>query len=130
MNFNKTITRLKELFSVDGIKTKILPSVLIYCVASNRRGISAAMTASKVIENDGKIGIPTGTNEDGSPNLINLHDYNLIMSVIDAIKNDGVVHVSIPKGSIIFEGTGVNGGGPMTIIGTNKTDSIALGLIR
>ncbi len=88
------------------------------------------MTTAKIIENNRKIGINTGPNPDGSQNLVNLHDYNMVKCMFDTLRNDGVVHVVIPEGSIQFVGTGMNAGGPVPVTGYNATSTIAYGLIR
>lgn len=107
-----------------------LPAALLYCVAIKRAGLSPSKIAAKVISNNSEIGIPSGTLPDGSPNLINQYTYNIVKCVVDAIKEDGVVHVAIPEGSIMVQATGGNAGGPVTCVGTNIISSIAKGIIR
>ena len=99
---------------------KILPAELLYCTAIKRPGLSAYKIASQIITNNEALGIPTGQNEDGSPNKINQFIY----------KNDAVVQAAIPAGSIQFQGTGGNAGGPVTVVGMNIISSIAKGLMR
>ena len=117
--------------SMDSIKApaKTLPPLLLFCTAVRRSGLSASRIASKVITNNAAIGIPTGVNPDGSPNLVNEYTYNIVKTVIDAISDEGVVHVVIPAGSLMIQATGANAGGPVTCVGTNITDTISYGLI-
>jgi len=107
-----------------------LPAFLLYCVAIKRPGLSASKIASKIISNNEEIGIPTGSLPDGSENLINQYTYNVVKCVIDAIKEDGVVQVSIPAGSIMVQAEGGNAGGPVVCVGSNITNTIVKGLIR
>lgn len=109
---------------------KILPAELLYCTAIKRPGLSAYKIASQIITNNEALGIPTGQNEDGSPNKINQFVYNISKAFVDAIKNDAVVQAAIPSGSIQVQATGGNAGGPVTVIGTNIISSIAKGLMR
>lgn len=107
-----------------------LPAFLLYCVAIKRPGISPAKITSQIISNNAEIGIPTGDLPDGSPNLINQYTYNVVKCVVDAIKEDGVVQVSIPMGSIMVQAEGGNGGGPVVCVGSNITNTIVKGIIR
>ena len=118
--------------AINGLRTpaQTLPAFLLYCVSIKRPGISPSKIAAQIISNNNEIGIPTGPNPDGSPNLINQYTYNVAKCVIDALREDGVVHVSIPAGSITVQVTGGNAGGPVTCVGTNIMDTIAKGIIR
>lgn len=108
----------------------ILPTVLLNCVAMRRPGLSAAKIAAQIISNNNAIGIPTGLNPDGTPNMINEYTYNIVKCVIDAIQQDGVVQVAIPAGTIMVQTEGANAGGPLVGVGTNVINSVAKGLIR
>ena len=49
----------------------VLPALLLKSVSFYRPGLSAYKIATEVIQNNSKIGIPTGEAPDGSENLIN-----------------------------------------------------------
>ena len=130
MTISQIADKMKSMMTSGFLKAKALPAFLTYCTAIRRSGMSESMAAALAIEGNRKLGINTGPNPDGTPNLVNQHDYNLIKSVLDTIRNDGVVHVSVPAGSIMFTGTGGNAGGPVQIVGYNVKDVTLYGLIR
>jgi hypothetical protein len=72
----------------------------------------------------------TEDNPDGSANIINQYTYNVVKCIVDAIKNDASVQVSIPMQSLLIQATGGNAGGPVTCIGTNLVDSIGNGIMQ
>ena len=121
-SIHSTLNKLKT-------PAKILPALLLYCTAIKRPGLSAAQIASRVISNNARLGINTGTNPDGSPNVVNEYTYNIVKTIVDAIAEEGVVHVAIPAGSLMIQVTGANAGGPVVSVGTNTTNTIAYGLI-
>lgn len=118
--------------TLEGVRTpaNVLPPILLKCTSLTRPGLSAYKIATEVIQNNEKLGIPTGANPDGSDNLINAYTYNIVKSVVDAIKNDAAVSLALPMGSLLIKADGANGGGPVTCIGTNLLDSLARGIIQ
>ena len=127
MTFSGVIERIRKIFGANGVVARFLPPSLICCTAMGRMGVSASIAASVVLENNRKIGIPTGPNPDGSPNLINKHDYGLIKSVLDMIVKNSVIQVGIPANSLLIQVQGGNAGGPLVAVGTNMTDTLAYG---
>lgn len=117
---------------LDGIEmpANTLPPFMLKCVSMVRPGLSPYKIASKIIENNKALGIPTGPNPDGSENKINQYTYNVVKCMCDAIKNDAVVQVAIPMESLLVQATGGNAGGPVTCVGTNLLDSISKGIIQ
>lgn len=59
-----------------------------------------------------------------------MYTYNIVKSVVEALREDGVIQVSIPANSIIIQATGGNAGGPVTVVGTNIKDTKAYGIIQ
>lgn len=112
------------------VPAETLPALLLVCTAMKRPGLSASKIAADIISNNDALGIPTDVNPDGSPNIINEYTYNIVKCVVNAIKQDGVVQVAIPAGTLMIETNGANAGGPLVGIGTNITNTIAKGLIR
>lgn len=98
---------------------KLLPAVLLLCTELKRPGLSAMDITAEYIRLNGELGIPTGSNPDGTPNLINASAYALISSMVKGIKMNGSVSFALPPGSITFTGFGANAGGPVTIKGFN-----------
>lgn len=117
---------------IDRMKTpaETLPAFLLTSVSIQRPGLSAYKIASEIISNNAAIGIETGKNPDGSPNVVNEYTYNVVKTIVDAIKNDAVVQLSVPVGSLKITAEGGNAGGPVQCIGTNVTPTILKGIIR
>ncbi len=126
-----TITNLIDK-AMDSMKVpaETLPGTLINAIAIQRPGLSASKIASRIISNNNAIGIPTGQNPDGSPNLVNEYTYSVVKTVVEAIKEDAVVHVSIPPGTIMVQTEGGNAGGPVVSVGHNIITTTAKGIIR
>lgn len=112
------------------IPANVLPPLLLRCVSLTRPGLSAYKIAAQIIQNNKALGIPTEDNPDGSANIINQYTYNVVKCIVDAIKNDASVQVSIPMQSLLIQVTGGNAGGPVTCIGTNLVDSIGNGIMQ
>lgn len=108
----------------------ILPPILTKYTSLARPGLSAYKIASKVIQNNKTLGIPTEPNPNGEENMINQYTYNLVKCIIEAIKYDATVQIAIPMQSLLVQATGGNAGGPVTCIGTNLIDSQATGIIQ
>lgn len=118
--------------ALNSIKTpaSVLPPFLLLCTAIKRGGMSASRAASSAIASNSSLGISTSENPDGSPNMVNEYTYNIIKTVIDTLKNEAVVHVAIPTGSLSIQSNGANAGGPVVSVGTNITNTVAYGIIR
>lgn len=129
-NINNVSERIINLLEENEEPKQELPPTGIKCIAMRRRGLSAYRTAAKIIEGNQKLGIPTGPNEDGSPNLINQYTYNLVKEIFNALQNEAVITASIPKATLLVETTGANGGGPVICTGTNLTDTNSRGIIQ
>lgn len=108
----------------------ILPPLLLRCVSLTRPGLSAYKIAAQIIENNKALGIPVEDNPDGSANIINQYTYNVVKCIVEALKNDASIQVSIPMQSLLIQATGGNAGGPVTCIGTNLIDSIGNGILQ
>ena len=100
---------------------KVLSGALLLCTSLKRPGLSAMDITAEYIRLNGELGIPTGTNPDGTPNLINASAYALNSSIVRAIKMTGSVSFALAPGSISFTGFGANAGGPVTVKGFNDT---------
>ena len=130
LNIETITNTIKSM--IDGLKSPAmkLPGLLVLVTAIQRPGLSASKITTNIIENNKSLGIATGANPDGSSNIINEFTYNIVSEVLKAIKDDSVVHVSIPPGCITITGTGANAGGPVVITGMNTMPSEGYGIIR
>lgn len=130
MTISNIIDTVTNTLDTAKIPANILPPLLIRCIALSRPGMSAYRTAVEIIQNCGKLGIPTGDNPNGAQNLINAYTYAVVKSVFNAIKNDATVQMAMPANSLLIQATGANAGGPVTCVGTNLIDSLANGIIQ
>lgn len=130
MNISTLVNSITNTLNSARIPAGILPPLLLKYTSLTRPGLSAYKIATEVIQNNGKLGIPTGPNPDGSDNKINAYTYSIIKCIVEALKNDAAVQIAIPMQSLLIQATGANGGGPVTCIGTNLVDSISQGIIQ
>lgn len=112
----ETVTNL-----IDSVRmpATILPSSLVYSGNLAKPGISPMMVASKIISRQSEAGAPYGPNADGSSNVAEAMEKIRVEEIINAIRDDGQIQISIPPGAIQFTGTGANAGGPVNVVGTN-----------
>lgn len=130
MNISNVVEAISKTMEGVNLPANILPPMLLKCISLTRTGLSAYKIASKIIQNNKALGIPTETNPDGSENLINAFTYNVVKEVVEAIKNDATVQAAIPASSLLIEANGGNAGGPIVVTGTNLMDSVANGIIQ
>jgi hypothetical protein len=130
MTISSIVETLTNTLDSASMPANVLPPLLLKCISLQRPGLSAYKIATQIIENNRAIGLPTEDNPDGSANLINQYTYNVVKSMVDAIKNDASVQVAIPMQSLLIQATGGNAGGPVTCIGTNLVDSIGNGIMQ
>ena len=107
-----------------------LPAILNYTTAIRRPGLSETIIASNIIESNGQFGINTGQNPDGTDNVVNMFVKNVVDCVVKAIREDAVVHCTIPTGAIMVQVEGANGGGPIVATGSNTLTVTVPGIIR
>ena len=129
MDIASVVETINTALDSADIAANTMPPFLLKCSSMDRTGLSAYKIATKVIEQNKLIGIPTEPNPDGSDNLINLYTYNIVKAIVDALQNDASVQISIPMESLMIQSTGGNAGGPVTTTGTNILDSVSRGII-
>lgn len=94
-------------------------------LSGQRSGLSTTKITNKVLKRLSDAGIPIGTNDDGSPNLHSLFVQIMIEEVINAVKYDAKIELSIePFGSVTV--TGVAGPG-LPVVGTGIITTIQEG---
>ena len=130
MTILSAVNTIKGFLNSSSIPANVLPSLLLRVASLNRPGLSAYKIASNIIANNKQIGIPTEARKDGGENMINEFTYNVVKSVIEALKEDASVQVVIPAGTLMVQCQGGNAGGPVTCVGTNIKDSIGNGIIQ
>lgn len=130
MTISTIVNSLTDSLSSVRVPAKTLPALLLKCISLKRPGLSAYKISSEIIQNNQKLGIPTGANPDGTDNLINAYTYSIVKQFVDALQNDAAVHCAIPMQSLFIQAMGENAGGPVTCVGSNLADSITQGIIR
>ena len=107
-----------------------LNRLLLVCSMIKRPGLSPIYSTANVTKDLNKMGIPTGSMPDGSPNLTVAFVYTLINEVYRAMKKDASVQVGTQPGSMQIQGQGANAGGPVTIFGMNLSCGKSFGTIE
>lgn len=130
MNISSIVETISNTINGTQTPVNILPPLLLRSTSLMRSGLSAYKITSKIIENNKALEIPTEPNPDGSINLINAYTYNVVKEIVDAIKNDASVQVTIPANSLLIQANGGNAGGPVVCTGTNLLDSIGNGIMQ
>ena len=107
-----------------------MPAIFLLCAAMKRKGLSQLRSLSNVCQALEEAGIPTGPNDDGSPNLTVLQCNAIINEVVRMMTEDAVVQGSIKPGEMMVVSNGSNAGGPMVSTGTNILPTHLWGLVQ
>lgn len=99
-----------------------IPGILLKCTAMHRPGLSAAIAASHTFSSLGK--------ENNGDDILKRFIFNFVETLKTNMQDDGVCNIAFPPGSFLFRLEGVNGGGPVVLIGTNKNYVLGWGIIR
>lgn len=130
MNISTITQSLENLFSTMRNPANIIPSIIMLCAMVRRPGLSCALSSSNIIQNVAKHGCETGEMEDGSPNLMNLMITETVCEIFRALKEDANIQVAIGAGSVQVTASGGNGGGPVTVQGSNTNNVDGVGLMQ
>lgn len=130
MNIANLVEKISN--TIDSVKTPVnfLPPILLRCTSLMRSGLSPYKITARIIENNGKLGLETGFNPDGTRNLVNAYTYNVVKEMVYAIQNEASVQTAIPAASLLLQTNGANAGGPVVSFGTNLLDSLATGIMH
>ena len=102
--------------------------ILLTSSLQNRPGLSEKQTIANITKELTKMGIPTGSMPDGSPNLTIAFAAAMTDEMFRAIKHDMSIQVGMAPGSMEIMAQGANAGGPVIVRGTNLTPGTAYGL--
>ena len=122
MNIAQITDKINSFFStLDAKLTKVIPmpAILLLCAAMSRPGLSALRSLSNVCKMFEEMGIPTGPNPDGSPNLIVAASHAILTEVYRAIEEDAVVQGGIASGEMMIVSQGANSAGAVVSKGSN-----------
>ena len=107
-----------------------LSRLLLVCSMIRRPGLSVIQSVANITKDLNKLGIPTGSMPDGSPNLTVAFAFANTKEIYRGIKNDASVQVGIQPASMMLTAFGANGGGPIVVQGMNTTTGEAFGNIK
>jgi hypothetical protein len=101
----------QHLDNINKVATKNIsvPAILLLCAAMNKPGLSTLKSTTNICVALENLGIPTGDNPDGSPNLIVKAVNAIVDEIYRAIKEDASVKTAIQSGAVNI--VGVNGAG-------------------
>ena len=111
----KTIT---NLFDNERKPFPQLSRLLLVCSMIKRPGLSVIQSVANITKDLNKLGIPTGTMPDGSPNLTVAFAFANTKEIYRALKKDASVQVGTQPGTIMMMG------------GSNTTPGMSYGKIN
>lgn len=121
-------TGIEKAFQVARPALMPLPALLLICEAKNRPGLSAIALASAIIQRFPEIGIPSGVNPDGSPNLEAKKTKVWCQEIVRHLLENLKITVGIPPCGISVSGTVMTPVGPGTFTGCNPLPVSANGI--
>lgn len=129
MDISSICNSLNSVFESVRPPLNSIPPILLASATIYRPGMSAMLIASNIIARQSEAGAPFGPNTDGSKNIAEAMERIRVEEIIKALKFDSQVQIAIPQGSMVFQGTGSNAGGPVTVVGTNIAPVMGTGII-
>lgn len=109
------ITKVLKLESVGSAPP--IPTPIIYSGVPKRSGLSATRIANRIISRKGEAGLPVGVLPSGETNPDDIMIRITVEEIIRDILENLLITVAIPPGTTITA-SGVNGGGPVVVLGS------------
>jgi hypothetical protein len=106
-----------------------VPPLLLLCELGTRPGLSAIALTGAIIQRLPEVGIPTGVNPDGSPNIVCAFVRLICEEIVKELKDHAKVVDAIEPGGIMTTGTGGNAGGPVVVSSVNTMITQLSGLL-
>jgi hypothetical protein len=130
MNIASICTSIKE--AIDSIKIPAIPipPALLALGGQFRSGVDPAMVAAKIIQRQSEAGAPVGPAADGSANIAEAMEVIRIDEIMNALKNNVQVQVTIAPGMINIVGKCDTPSGMGTIVGFNAKPVNGFGIIQ
>jgi len=119
MGISQICESIKNYFKTAREPVQQLPRMLLACSLIKRPGLSTVVSVANIIKDLSMMGIPTGPNPDGSPNITVAVTFGIVKEVFRALKLDAVVQVTTGCASLNiqagpFMGTNVSCGNETT----------------
>jgi hypothetical protein len=116
-NPKSILTSLLSLFKIPPTIPSQMPSPLILASQNTRPGLSPTKIASRIIQRQAEAGLPVGPLPSGKVSPKEIMEKIRVDEITKAIVTEMALDVAIQPGTTI-QGTGSNGGGPVTVLGT------------
>jgi hypothetical protein len=94
MGISQICKSIKDYFNNAREPVQQLPRILLACSLKKRPGLSTVVSVANIIKDLNMMGIPTGPNPDGSPNLTVAVTFGVVKEMFRALKLDAVVQVT------------------------------------
>ena len=98
---NQIANGINEVFKTMRPIPMVIPPLLLLCEINNRTGLSAIALTSAIIKRLPEIGINSGMNADGTPNVINKFVRVLVEEMIDELKYSASVETVIDPHALV-----------------------------
>ena len=110
---------LLSAFSMMKQPADTLPPPLVFIGAKMRPGLSARDMASRVISRFSESDAISGEIFQEGNNVMTALEVIRLEEVVNAIQTEMKISSTIDPGAMIINASGANGGGPVTVVGTN-----------
>ena len=110
---------LLSAFSMMKQPADTLPPPLVFIGAKMRPGLSARDMASRVISRFSESDAISGEIFQEGNNVMTALEVIRMEEMINAIQTEMKISSTIDPGAMIINASGANGGGPVTVVGTN-----------
>jgi len=110
---------LLSAFSMMKQPADTLPPPLVFIGAKMRPGLSARDMASRVISRFSESDAISGEIFQEGNNVMTALEVIRMEEVVNAIQTEMKISSTIDPGAMIINASGANGGGPVTVVGTN-----------
>jgi hypothetical protein len=119
MGIDKIVSAINKVTEYARMPMPYISAFILLCSVFKRPGMSAMLTASRIIKGQSDFGAPTGLLPDGSSNKMNALIFKIVDEIFREIRKNGVGFGVTAPGSVNISGTGMSSAGPITFTGVN-----------
>ena len=121
MGIEKVVNAINKVTEYARMPMPYISAFILICSMFKRPGMSAMLTASRIIKGQSEFGAPTGPLPSGAANKMNALIFKIVDEIFREIRKNGVGYGVTAPGSVNISGTGMSSAGPITFTGTNTT---------